>query len=138
MRPNLDRPVLTHGRVAVIGVQGRGLRILFGVRAHPVIENRVRIDANPNLAHGGAGGQELVFGAVLGAHRAFLVELAQVEQIVDSVPDVVASSRTLVGRRQPQRGHAAFREFLGVLTHLAPEATVGGRVPVKELHHDPV
>jgi len=69
-------------RAVRVGVGG-GAHVLRRVRAEAVVEDHVRVDAEAGGVGGGDGGEELVFGAVLGADGAALVELAEVVQVID-------------------------------------------------------
>lgn len=71
--------------------------------------------------------------AVFGGHAAFLVKLAQIEQIVGVVTDGVTAGSAFVGGRQPQIGNAQFGEVRGAFGGLLPQFAAVGVVPVEEL-----
>ena len=74
------------------------------VRAHAVVEHHVGEHLNaPGLKRPHAG-DVIGLGAVLGAHRALLVEFPQVVQVVGTVPHVPRAVGPLVGRGQPYLG----------------------------------
>ena len=73
--------------------------------------------------------QVSVLGAILGGHGPFLIELAQVVQVVDAVADVVDSSLPLVGGREPDDADAEVGDRRGVVGEVAPVACVGSHVP---------
>ena len=62
------------------------------VTAQPVAEDDVGVDLHARLLSGPDRPQVLVLRAVLGADRALLVELTQVEEVIDRVAGVVLSA----------------------------------------------
>jgi hypothetical protein len=123
---------------AVLGVHGRGHELLLLVAAEPVAQHHVRVHLDARRLRRADGPKVLVLGAVLGAHGALLVELAQVVEVVDAVPDVRAPARALVGGRQPYRGEPGRGQLLRAFLKLTPERPVVRQEPMEELQHHTV
>ena len=58
------------------------------IAAHLVAEHDVGVDLHACGLRRLYGGEVLLFGAVLGAHRTLLIELTEVEEVVDAVAGV--------------------------------------------------
>ena len=77
---------------------------------------------------------EFLLGPVLGAHGSFLVELAQVVEVVGGVP-LVLLLVGFVGGRYPHGRHADLVQVGGVLLELCPQFSFVGQIPFEILHH---
>ena len=138
LRPNLDFAWLANFFKAVVWAERCRQRGLLRVATHAVIEDRIGVNSHASGGRRAARLEELVFRAVLGSDRSFLVEFTQVKQVVNTVSNVVPAARAFVRRWQPQRGHAALGKLVYILCNLLPQRAVARRVPMKKLHHDAV
>ena len=120
--------------LAVFGIDFAGHELLGVVGAGFLVHHRVDIDRNPVGVQRRDRLLQLLPRAVLGADGAFLVELAQIVEVVDGV-SLVLLFVGFVGRRDPDRGDADVVQVSGVLFQLRPQFTVIGQIPFEILHH---
>lgn len=73
--------------------------MLFLICAHLVVDHHIKQHRNIVLVKGRNGGKELGFITIFRGNGAFLVELAEVKQIVAVVADGVTAGRPFVSRR---------------------------------------
>ena len=137
--------------VAVLRVIADGHHVLGLVAAHAVVQHDVGKYPYARLVEGADGVQVFLLRAVLGAHGALLVELAQVVHVIDGVAHVRLAGG-LVGRGQPHLGDAqvvqVFRlrgappppdaqvvQVFRLRGAPSPPKPVVGQIPFKVLHH---
>ena len=82
----------TDGSRSVIVVDFLDLELFPMVGAEFVVQNSIHIDGNITLLGCSGHLEEFLFSSVLGRDAAFLVELAQVVDIVNVVSDTLQSS----------------------------------------------
>ena len=138
VRPGRDGLRGARDLVAVGGVDLARDDVLAAVRAETLVEHDVREGLDAASPQRGDGGLVLGAGAVLGAHGALLVELAEVVGVVDAVAHVLAALLGLVGGRQPHGGDALVGKVGGLLGDAAPVRAVRGQVPGEALEHGSV
>ena len=65
-----------------------------------MVENDIGHWLNPSIFEGLDGLKIIFFEAIFGANRSFLVELAQIKEVIDPVPNVIVRS-SFKGRWHP-------------------------------------
>jgi hypothetical protein len=100
-----------------------------------VIEDDVGVGVDAVLLERLDGGEVFVLCAVLGARRALLVELAEIVKVVNGVSDAGDGVHGFLRRRHPDGSDAESLEVCGAGSKLAPEAPVGGEIPLEILKH---
>ncbi len=98
-----------------------------------MVEHHIHDHANLVRAKGVHRRFQLLFVAIFGGTRAFLIELAQIKQIVTVIADGIAAGFTFISRRQPDVGDADFSQFFRSFGGFGPEFTAVGIIPMEEL-----
>ena len=120
--------------VAVILRVGNCCHFLNLVTTHPVVEHNVGKHLDAGIVEGPDRLQIFFFRAVFGPYRSFLVELAQIVHIINTVAHVFLRG-ALVSRRQPYFADPQRCEILGLSGTALPPESVIRQVPLKILHH---
>ena len=100
-RPGLDLGFVAKFDASVVWVDAVDAHRLGGIGAGLMVEHDIGVDLDATAVAGLDQAQVVVLAAVLGGDTAFLVELAQVVQVVGAVTDIVNPGGALGGWRQP-------------------------------------
>jgi len=101
---HLDFSRLTARMHSVVLEERNGPRRFRSVAANAVVEHGVGVDLEAGGAQRGDGPEILLAGSILGANGTFLLEFAEVIQVIDAVTNISIAIDSLVGRWQPHTG----------------------------------
>nr|WP_288559153.1 hypothetical protein [uncultured Victivallis sp.] len=119
---------------AIVGLVLFGHRLFGFVPAHPVIQDDIGVDLQAVPVAGPDCGKQLLQGPVLGRDGAFLVEFAEIIQVIDRITDVLRSGISLVTGRNPDARDSRRSQLRRLLLQLLPQHS-GRQIPFEKLHH---
>ncbi len=92
----------------------------FFIGAHFVVYHHIEQHGDTVLVQGLDGLMQLVFGAVFGGDRSFLIELTQIKQIVSVVADGMLAFTAFTGGREPDHGDTDIIKGCSAFSDLRP------------------
>ncbi|MNE33709.1 hypothetical protein D3C80_1273960 [compost metagenome] len=119
---------------AVVGIHLNYLEGLCLICTGFMVHNEIDVDRDAVLQALGNRLDQLLLRAVFGPDRTFLVEFAQIIEIVHPIPGVLAGDG-LGYRRNPDRIDIGCLDIRGHLSQPLPVLSVRFNMPLKKLHH---
>ena len=98
MRPGFDLLIFTNWLIAIFHVKWGRFYLFCFVCTHFVIKHHIGIDLDASLLGSFDSFDVFGFGAVFSPHRAFLIELAEIEDVIHSIADIHATPCPFVRR----------------------------------------